>query len=408
MQHPRDEVPNTALPKMTAAEKNSATTPALSVVVVTCATDLAPHVAAWKDLARHSLEPNPFYESWMLLPALRAFGHGKLLFALVYTAVAGKPLLCGFFPLERKQGYKGLPLSYCTLWKHLYCVFAAPLLRTGWGQETLAAFLDWVAKHQRVALVEFPMVPGQGPFQQLLVEDAYRQSRLSYVSEAFPRALCEPHASAENYLESALATKRRKELRRQEKRLGELGLLEYRILERAEELPVWVDAFLELEASGWKGQKGDALDSRDLDRAFFRDFAAGAFACGQLMMLGLFLGGRPIALKCNLRSGHASFAFKIAFDEQLARFSPGVLLELQNIRVLHETPALRWMDSCAIPDHFMINRLWTERRLIQTVLLSTGRASGDLVVSLLPLLRWLKRCFSRRKPRPQEPSSQHE
>ena len=31
-------------------------------------------VPAWDDLAARALEPNPFYESWMLLPAIEAFG----------------------------------------------------------------------------------------------------------------------------------------------------------------------------------------------------------------------------------------------------------------------------------------------------------------------------------------------
>jgi hypothetical protein len=43
----------------------------------------------------------------------------------------------------------------------------------------------------------------------------------------------------------------------------------------------------------------------------------------------------------------------------------------------------------------MINRLWNEQRVIQRVLLATGRWSGNGVVGLLPMLRALKRmCFS--------------
>ena len=54
------------------------------------------------------------------------------------------------------------------------------------------------------------------------------------------------------------------------------------------------------------------------------------------------------------------------------------------------------MDSCAVADHPMINRLWTERRAVQSLTLATGRAPGDLLVSLMPLGRWLKRLFRRR------------
>jgi hypothetical protein len=117
-------------------------------------------------------------------------------------------------------------------------------------------------------------------------------------------------------------------------------------------------------------------------------------------MLGLFLEGRPIALKCNFLAPPGSFAFKIAFDENYARYSPGVHLEMANIEQVLAQPGLDWMDSCAIPDHFMINRLWTERRTVQTLLISTGRRFGDLAVSLIPLLRWLKRKLVRPKTPP--------
>ena len=118
------------------------------------------------------------------------------------------------------------------------------------------------------------------------------------------------------------------------------------------------------------------------------------------MLLALRLDGRAIAMKFNLTAGNGSFACKIAFDEDYARFSPGVLLELDNIRRVHENSELRWMDSCAIPDHFMINRLWTERRVIQNSLLSSGKFSGDLVVSLLPLLRLVRRRLKKRYKHP--------
>jgi hypothetical protein len=117
----------------------------------------------------------------------------------------------------------------------------------------------------------------------------------------------------------------------------------------------------------------------------------GAFERGRLLMLGLFLDGRPIALKCNFLTPPGSFAFKIAFDESYSQQSPGVLLEMANVEHLHQARPVRWMDSCAAAEHFMINRLWRERRAVQTVLIATGRGLGDLTVALAPLARWLKR-----------------
>src|SRR6185369_12429325 len=46
----------------------------MSVVIADDLTALEKHVAAWEELAVAAIEPNVFYEPWMLMPALRAYG----------------------------------------------------------------------------------------------------------------------------------------------------------------------------------------------------------------------------------------------------------------------------------------------------------------------------------------------
>ena len=108
-------------------------------------------------------------------------------------------------------------------------------------------------------------------------------------------------------------------------------------------------------------------------------------------MLALRLEGRPIAYKCNFLAGPGSFTFKIAFDENYAGYSPGMLLEIENVRRLHAQSQIAWVDSCADPLNFMFNRLWLTRRTIQNLIVSTGQAPGDFVVSMIPLLSWINR-----------------
>jgi hypothetical protein len=64
---------------------------------------------------------------------------------------------------------------------------------------------------------------------------------------------------------------------------------------------------------------------------------------------------------------------------------------------INAMPKIEWMDSCAVSEHFMINRLWTKRRTIETLLCSTGKAPADFLVSVLPLMRWFKRKISRKR-----------
>jgi CelD/BcsL family acetyltransferase involved in cellulose biosynthesis len=382
--------------------------PVYTIVVVEGATQLVEHVAAWDELAENALEPNAFYESWALMPALRTYARGAdLKIVLVYLSPDGtrkEPLLCGFVPLQRRRLHKGLPVAILEPWQHLYCFLSTPLLRKGHATQALDVLFDWLNDDPRGgALLRLNLVSGDGGFAKALTEVCGRRRRTSYVAQSYCRAVIEPRSDAVSYIREALAGRHFKEYRRQERVLAKHGHYERRVLKAGDDIADWAEMFLRLEAKGWKGEQGSALASSPADAEYFRQLVNGAAERGKLTMLGLFLNGEPLALKCNFASGAGSFAFKIAFDEAYAATSPGVLLELANIELLHDSASTHWMDSCAVAEHPMINRLWLERRLILDQYIATGRAPGDALVALLPLGRWLKRALrQRRNPPPTE------
>jgi len=345
----------------------------------------------WQDLASAAVEPNAFYEPWMLLPALHAYAasaHVEVL--VVSTGQRGRRLLCGLFPICYRRGR-------AELWKHRSCYLSTPLLRSGFAQAALARFFDHL--ESRAGLIRLDDVPGDGPFHLHLVDELNRRGWPSLVPSWYTRALFRPAANGDEFLERALNGKRRKELRRQRARLAEKGRLEVCELQPDEDAAPWVREFLALEANGWKGTERVAAALDPAERAYVEEMAQRAHRRGRLMMMALRLDGRPIALKTNVLAGDGSFAYKITFDESFARYSPGVLLELDNIQRLHEMPSVRWMDSCAAPNRFMINHLWPERREMQTVFFSTGRALPSLVLALVPLLQFVRaRIHRRRRP----------
>ena len=376
------------------------TSEAVWVEVVESAEGLTPHVPAWDDLAGHAIDANVFYEAWMMLPALLAFGAPRaLVFLFVYRTdpmrPAGPPLLCGFVPLERRR-FRTLPISVLGLSKPAYCCLCTPLLRAGHAVDVLQAVFDWArTDHRGGGLLDFSVVPADGPFNEALVDAVNESAANTCQWEMYNRALMRRAGHAEVYLATAMSAGHRKELRRVRRRLGDMGVLESRALEAGDDLQPWIDAFLQLEMSGWKGQEQSALACTTASRDYFVAVARSAFERGRLIMLGLFLDGKPIALKCSFMAGDGSFAFKIAYDESFARYSPGVQLEIDNIEAVHRRPDVRWMDSCARPRHFMINRLWRERRPIQFRLISTGRWAGDVALGVLLLLRTARRVIQR-------------
>src|SRR5262245_17179375 len=112
-----------------------------SVVVEQSIDGLAQHAAAWDDLAANAVEPNVFFESWMLLPALRAFGAGiSFRFVLIFrphpTNPKGASVLCGFFPFATERRYKWFPIRAFTLWSHPYGLLGTPLVRSDAARKT--------------------------------------------------------------------------------------------------------------------------------------------------------------------------------------------------------------------------------------------------------------------------------
>jgi CelD/BcsL family acetyltransferase involved in cellulose biosynthesis len=347
---------------------------------------LAAHVAAWDGLAAQTADPNPFYEPWMLLPAL---GRPEARFEMVLI-YAGAGCLIGLFPLERLARYRHLPLSALRLWSHPYCYLRTPLLRRGRESEALEAFFRWAERESGASLVQLPEIPGAGPFQRALAHHFRRHPETAYAAERYARALFRPRDGGAGCLRAALPGRRLKEFRRLARRLAERGPLAHRALGPAEHAEPWIEAFLALESRGWKGRAGTALACAPADRAYFEAVAREAARRGRLDMDGLFLGGQALALSCKLRAGAGAFAFKIAYDEAFAAFSPGVLLELAYLERVSREGRVRWIDSCAEPGHVMAQRLWRERRVLQTLSVGVG-AAGSLLVQLLPLLRWTAR-----------------
>ena len=363
----------------------------LRFVVVRDPAELRTHLPAWEDLAAHAIEANPFYEPFMLLSAIDAFGKDSALqFVFIYAAWGERRPLLGFRPMERASQYKGLPLAHLRLWMHRHCYLCTPLIRRSQARRCLSGYLDWLATRDTGVVVEWRNVNGDGAFLTAFSE-ALADAHCAYVPYECKRALLRPRGNSDSLLKETHSRKARHELRRLERRLAEKGDLEYREMQSRDDAAQWIDAFLDLERRGWKGKHGSALACRASDRHFFVQWTSEAARRGRLMMLALAVGGHTVAMKCNVLTGAGSHAFKITYDEDYARYSPGVLLEMENIRRFHARGDLQWMDSCADPGNWMMNHIWPDRRRITTLVMPGSNVAGALFVRALPLIRRLKR-----------------
>ena len=359
------------------------------------AVELRRHRETWARLVRFAVEPNVFYEPGPFLAALDHLKPDRSFTALLIYGSSGQDRksassLIGFIPFERVGRGRTRWLERLQLYTHIYCFLSTPLIHRDWVDETIDALIGWISSRpDGLRLFDFRGVGADGPIWAALERGLTHHGLPHRTQNRFQRALFLPAGNSREFLRSAISARHRKELRRQRNRLADLGEVRVREFGPADVLDDWLIQFLQLESSGWKAHAFEAIAETEGRRRFFRVLIQQAKNNDSLLMQSLDLNGRPVAQKCSLRSMGApdqAFAFKIAYDEGFAKFSPGVQLEVEHIDLLHRIrPSVTWMDSCANPNHPMIDRLWPGRRSIGRLLVATSGALGQ---GLLQALFW--------------------
>ncbi|AOL94355.1 Acetyltransferase involved in cellulose biosynthesis, CelD/BcsL family [Porphyrobacter sp. LM 6] len=337
-------------------------------------------ITAWQQLAHRACEPNPFYEPWFLIPSLRL---GNMAEKVVIKAWYHAGRLRGLLPTLRSADYYDHRAPHAAGWLHANAFCGVPLIAAGHEEPFWQALLSHFDRTTRRALfLHLPLMPADGPAFAALTKVLAASGRPHYAAAEHSRALLAGGGTAEAYLAEAMSAKKRKELRRQHARLAEEGALTFERLAGNEDLAGWTDEFLALEAAGWKGEAGSALASAPGTRRFFAATLAQAAAAGRLERLALRLDGRAIAMLVNFITPPGAYSFKTAYDESFARFSPGMLLQLENLALL-DRPDITWADSCAVEGHPMIERLWREKRRMVSCNIAIGGSARRALFRLL-------------------------
>jgi CelD/BcsL family acetyltransferase involved in cellulose biosynthesis len=319
---------------------------------------LADIAAEWRKLAAQALEPNVFYDPTFALPAAAVFGR-DVGAVLVWSQTMPRKLL-GLFPTRIERTRYGVPMPVLRGWTHPYAPLGAPLVARVGAEAVIAVWLAFLAgSHDLPGLLLLPLVP-EGPLNDVLDRVLARTQMPVADFGRHQRALFAPEEDRNGYVERAVRRKKRKELHRLQRRLGEQGAVEMRTATRAD-VEAALAEFIALEARGWKGRAGSATSLHpDID-AFMREAVTNLAAAGRARIDRLTVDGRAIATAITLMHAGQAWCWKIAYDEAYARYSPGVLLILALTEKLLADPTIVSVDSCATADHSMIDRLWRER-----------------------------------------------
>lgn len=330
-------------------------------------------VPAWDMLARHSLEPNVFYESWALLPALEQFASEDVGILLVWQDASHSRLL-GLFPLVVEHHYYKCPACHWSNWLHAHCPLGTPLIHQDFAAQAMAGLFAWLYHESGATVFTLRKVGADGAFYHQLQQIVVQWGGLLDASSVWERALLDTNLPAEAYLRTHQRRKKFKDFARLRRRLAEVGRLQFHALLPGEttNLEQWLRDFLRLEQSGWKGRQQSALSCKQNNRLFAEALIRNAAQYGQLLMLKMTLDDEVIAMKLSLTgAAQGVFTHKIAYNEAYAQYSPGVLLEVENLYRMCDNPHLGWVDSCTTPGHPLFDHLWAERRKMASLHIST-------------------------------------
>ncbi|MGE0752704.1 MAG: GNAT family N-acetyltransferase [Variibacter sp.] len=322
--------------------------------------DLGDIDEAWRDLARRALEPNVFYEPEFALAAASVFGAGVGVL-LVWSRHEPQRLV-GFMPLRVARRRYGLFSPVLVGWTHPYAPFGVPLVDRDEAEAAVAAAFDFIERSPDLPrLLLWPLMSSNGRWAAVLMAALHRGGGRIAFFGTHRRAILAPSHDRRGYLNRALRARKRKELRRQARRLSDQGALIVSHAVSPQAIASALEAFMVLEAQGWKGRVGGAAAMNVDIGAFMRSAVGNLAARDGARIVQLMLDDRLIASGIVLRSGDHAWFWKIAYDETVARASPGVQLTLELTQALLDDQDVMRTDSCATADHPMIDKLWRER-----------------------------------------------
>jgi CelD/BcsL family acetyltransferase involved in cellulose biosynthesis len=346
--------------------------------------ELAPVAKPWRALAACALEPNVFYEPAFALAAQPALGR-DVGAGLVWSRET-PPRLLGFFPARIERHRWGVRLPVLVGWTHAYGPLGTPLIDRQAGDAVMGAWFDHLATHAQLPkLVLLPYLP-EGPVA-LAIAAAVARRGWSASFARHRRALLEPKGDHARYLEHSIASKKRKELRRQQRRLRDASDVVRSSTGEPCEIDVALGDFFALEAAGWKGRAGTAARADAQIREFLKTAVRALAAEGKARVDRLIVGVKPIAAIVTLRSGAGAWCWKTAYDEAFSRASPGVQLLLDVTQTLLDDDTITRSDSCAGPDHPMIDHIWRERLALSDQIISVRGGAPFVCACLLEACR---------------------
>lgn len=313
---------------------------------------------AWDKLANKSLTPNPFYERWSLLPALKYLGLEETIFIVT---IYDNRELTGLFPVCLRGS--NLHLRYLEIWKFKDCYLTDPLFSQDWVPlDIFNALMRQLNAHTLISSTH--TIHGFGIETP---NGAYRYHR--------SRGAITEFNGWETYL-NKLSSKNRYEHKRVMSRL--LGQKDVEYLTTDTDLSSkWLPIFLDIENNSWKGESGRATKQHSNRLMYIRETVKLGEEMQKIKFQVLYKRHEVLAVSFRYVTANTTYEIKTTYNDKYNKLYPGVVLELLNIQDLLNSDYLL-ADSCATPHNSVVNRIWPDQRKIFRTVLFRNTVRGKV------------------------------
>ncbi|TPM31611.1 GNAT family N-acetyltransferase [Mesorhizobium sp. B2-3-5] len=326
-------------------------------------------------LCTRTIEPNVFFNPRFLAPAMPRLEDREVRLAVIRDGDEYRNRLRLLVPFSVERPVVPLGVPVMRTWSSPFGPLGTPLIDRDDPVGVVEDFFSMLSRpHLKLPKVfVLPDIWLDGPVASLLGTVAETRGLILVTTGQTPRPVLESQADGDAYLKASLRSHHYREFRRLKRRLADLGRLEHIVARGPEEIRHAIESFLTLEAAGWKGRERTAMAIDRYRAAFAREAVHRLAEQDMCRIHSLTLDGRTIACLIVFVESGVAYTWKTAYEETLAAYSPGTLLMIEVTRRHLDDPNIMMTDSCAVPDHPVMSRLWSERKPI-----------GTLVIGLTP------------------------
>ncbi|MDG2223969.1 MAG: GNAT family N-acetyltransferase [Rubripirellula sp.] len=344
---------------------------------------------AWNRLLANSDTCLPTLRAEVLAHWLRHFCYEHCFRAILvedgHELVAALPLI-----QTRKAGF--LPVA--TLPGNAWAETANLLVARNCDTPTVCDALAAEIRAQPEALLWMDGVRYEQSGWRELVNAMNRQKSNTVVELQYHVGLIEIENDWESY-HSRLSKGFRKKMRkatREAKQQGELEYISMRNLD-ASQIRNALQAGFEVEHKSWKSSSRTSVLATEGMLEYYIESAEILAQAGEMEILNLQIGGNLVAFEMGYVSQGTYFSFKVGYDSQYAKLSPGQLLVSHQLESYNTNQDRRWIDAIGVMSDATAK--WATHSIPKgRMILSTGRCGNQLIKTyrnLMPTYRELRK-----------------